>query len=308
MNWLVEPGEVFAAHQDCVYALAPGRDSDTFYSSGADGRIIEWNHGDNEIARLRGEAHQPVYALVHLPEVQILVAGLKDGGMHFLALDEKKVLRSVQVHHKSIFDLIPLTDNRALAVSADGSMSLWNTLNFECMLQAHVCEQNLRAVAVSHTAGLIAFGGSDALVRIYSLDSFRLVKVLEGHTLSVFTLAFSPEGNFLVSAGRDARFRVWNTGNFQLEDIIPAHLYAIHHLAFSPDGALLASGSMDKSIKLWDAHSLKLIKVLDQSKMPMHTSSVNRLLWLRNNLLLSGSDDRKIRSFRILPEADTDSH
>lgn len=299
MELIVHPGEVFAAHVDCVYALAKGSAEDVFYSSGADGRIIAWNQQENEIARLKGEAHQPIYSLAFLPDSGILVAGLKDGGMHFISVDEKKILRSVQVHFRSLFDMVELPGNKVLAVSADGSMSLWNSANFECMLQAHVCEQNLRAVAYSISAGLIAFGGSDALVRVYSLDSFKLIKVLEGHTLSVFSLAFSPEGNYLVSAGRDARFRVWNTSDFQLEDIIPAHLYAIHHIVFSPGGKLLASGSMDKTIKIWDAENLKLLKVIEASKMPAHSSSVNRLLWLNPEILISGSDDRKIRSYRI---------
>lgn len=299
MELSVLPGEVFAAHTDCVYALAGGAARGSFYSSGADGRIIEWNLDNSEFARLKGEAHQPIYSLVFLLSAHILVAGLKDGGMHFIDVREKQVLRSVQVHHRSLFDMVELPGNRVLGVSADGSLSVWNTENFECMLQAHVCEQNLRAVAISLNAGLIAFGGSDALVRVYSLDSFKLIKVLEGHTLSVFSLAFSPEGNFLVSAGRDARFRVWNTRDFQLEDIIPAHLYAIHHLSFSPDGKWLASGSMDKSIKLWDAENLKLLKVIEQSKMPAHTSSVNRLLWSGSDTLISASDDRKIRSHLI---------
>jgi WD40 repeat protein len=300
MEVMVQPGEVFAAHTDCVYALAKGPGSGSFYSSGADGRIIEWAQENPEIARLKGEAHQPIYALTFLEPTGILVAGLKDGGMHFIDVQEKKVLRSVQVHHRSLFDMVELPGQRVLVVSADGSLSLWNSENFECMLQAHVCEQNLRAVAISLKAGLVAFGGSDALVRVYSLDSFKLIKVLEGHTLSVFSLAFSPEGNYLVSAGRDARFRVWNTKEFQLEDIIPAHLYAIHHVVFSPDGKWLASGSMDKSIKIWDAESLKLVKVIEQTKMPAHTSSVNRLLWLDSETLISASDDRKIRSHQIL--------
>jgi WD40 repeat protein len=299
MNLQVHTGEVFAAHQDCVYALARGKGEEVFLSAGADGKIIEWNTQNPEIARLRGNAGQPVYSIVYQAEKDLLATGLRDGGLHFISLEEKTIIRSVQVHARSIFDMIQLPGDQLLAVSADGSITVWNSATFACLLQAHVSDQHLRAVSISPDKSLVAFGGSDALVRIYSLDSFKLIKVLSGHTLSVFSLAFSPEGNYLISAGRDARFRVWNTQDFQLEDVIPAHLYAIHHLAFSPNGKILASASMDKTIKLWDADNLKLLKVIERTKMPAHSSSVNRLLWKSSQILISGSDDRQIRSYEI---------
>jgi WD40 repeat protein len=299
MNLQVQTGEVFAAHQDCVYTLAAGDSEEIFFSAGADGKIIEWNIANPEIARLKGNAGQPIYSVVYNKNKDILAAGLRDGGLHFISLKEQALIKSVQVHARSIFDMITLPEDQFMVVSADGSITVWNAANFTCMLQAHVSEQHLRAVSISRDRKLVAFGGSDTLIRVYSLDSFKLIKVLSGHTLSVFSLAFSPEGNYLISAGRDARLRVWNTIDFQLEDVIPAHMYAIHHLAFSPNGKILASASMDKTIKLWDAENLKLLKVIERSKMPAHSSSVNRLLWASDQQLISGSDDRQIRNYKI---------
>ena len=38
----IQQGEVFAAHQDCVYALCQGPEDHQFISAGADGHIIIW--------------------------------------------------------------------------------------------------------------------------------------------------------------------------------------------------------------------------------------------------------------------------
>jgi WD40 repeat protein len=74
----------------------------------------------------------------------------------------------------------------------------------------------------------------------------------------------------------------------------------VNHLSLSPNKKLLASASRDKTIKIWDAESLELLKVLDRTKYPTsHTHSVNRLLWLNDDTLISTGDDRKVICWKI---------
>jgi WD40 repeat protein len=184
--------------------------------------------------------------------------------------------------------------------SEDGSFSLWDTASLLCQTTAQVSRASLRAIALHPGGETMALAGSDHHIRIYSLDKLELLHSWPAHTHSVFCLAYSPDGELLLSGGRDAHLRSWDARNgYSPVQAVPAHLFAIHHMAFSPDGMHLATASMDKTIKLWDPYSLTLLKVIDRPRNGCHLTGVNRLLWLPGGELLSCSDDRVIMQWAV---------
>ena len=86
---------------------------------------------------------------------------------------------------------------------------------------------------------MLASGGSDTLVRLWDVDSERVLSVLRGHTDSVDTVAFSGDGALLVSGGRDRHIQVWDIDS---DDLISSFLVkegAIRELAFVTDDVKL---------------------------------------------------------------------
>ena len=80
--------------------------------------------------------------------------------------------------------------------------------------------------------------------------------------LTVYAVAFSPDGHLLASGLEDARTQLWDaTTGQQLRTLHPAATFwsemtgPVHGVAFSPDGRLLASASGDETVRLWDPAS-----------------------------------------------------
>ncbi|MEX2379534.1 MAG: WD40 repeat domain-containing protein, partial [Vicingaceae bacterium] len=78
-----------------------------------------------------------------------------------------------------------------------------------------------------------------------------------------------------------------------------AHYWAIYDIAFSPNGKLFATASRDKTVKIWDAESTKVLKRFEGHKDQAHSHSVNKLLWLNQNQLLSTGDDGSVKLWSI---------
>lgn len=72
---------------------------------------------------------------------------------------------------------------------------------------------------------------------------------------SVYTVAFSPDGQLLASGGDDNAVILWNVSNRSDIRTLIGHDDWVKSVAFSPDGQLLASVAMDGSLKLWDVPS-----------------------------------------------------
>ena len=71
-------------------------------------------------------------------------------------------------------------------------------------------------------------------------------------------LAFSPDGNLILSGGSDFKVKLSDSETGSLLRTFEGHTGAVTSVAFSADGHRVLSGSADGTIKLWDAQSGRL--------------------------------------------------
>lgn len=90
----------------------------------------------------------------------------------------------------------------------------------------------------------------------------HLRQLLFGHSDSVGSVAFSPDGKILTSASFDGTITLWDVATRQKLGSLKGHTNWVQSLAFSRDGETLASGSADGSIILWDTATHQLIQRL----------------------------------------------
>src|SRR6266850_546238 len=115
------------------------------------------------------------------------------------------------------------------------------------------------------------------------------------HRDLVHSLAFSPDGNVLVSGGyREAKLwrRPKDVQKFNLSSIARQAVLAV---AVSPDGKWLATGGDDGSIRLWNPATGKSVR-----KLSGHKRAVNGLNFSPDSSkLVSGSVDKTIRVWDV---------
>jgi WD40 repeat protein len=109
------------------------------------------------------------------------------------------------------------------------------------------------------------------------------------HNSCVVSVAFSPDGRYIVSGSYDATARVWDAGTGK-ETARMIHDGDIYSVAFSLDGEYVVSGSADNTARVWEATTGKEIARM------MHDDDVSSVAFsLGGKYVVSGSYDGTAR-------------
>jgi centriolar protein POC1 len=286
----------YTGHKQPIYSLSPSYRAGHFLSCGSEGIVAEWAI-DQEEGKAIVTAPSAVFSICVIPERKMVLLGLQTGDVVFADLEHGEVLRRVQLHKKSVFDLLPFPDGQhVLASSEDGAISVWNLDRLDHIHYQRISTKSVRTLTIDAENTRFFAGSSDNSIRCFDLGLNLKFEWL-AHTLSVFRLLLGKDGS-LYSTGRDAHINHWDVRSSSPACLqsVPAHNYAVNDLVHDENGRIY-SGSMDKTIKVWTP-DLELQKVVSFDKHQNHWNGVNRLLWLEGGLI-SCSDDRKIMRWAI---------
>jgi WD40 repeat protein len=108
--------------------------------------------------------------------------------------------------------------------------------------------------------------GSDLSMRLWDLGTGEEIRRFEGHTHTVFDLAFRPDGRSAVTGSWDDTLILWDleTGDIlqrmEWTGEIEWALEDVDHVAISPDGRRVLANSGQNIINLWDLETGQLIR------------------------------------------------
>ena len=152
---------------------------------------------------------------------------------------------------------------------------------------------DVTALDLSHDGGYVAGGSYNGVLRLWSVETGRLLAERRGHGGQyVSVVRIAPRGDRLVSGGSDQVIHLWSSGLTGEPLILHGHNAHVVDLRFSPDGSDLASVDSAGEIRLWD-----LDKNLSEPRVLRgHRSYVNPVRGTGDGrLIASGGWDGTVR-------------
>jgi eukaryotic-like serine/threonine-protein kinase len=269
--WDLSTGKQIRAlegHKQSVRTVALSRDGSLALSSGPDG-VRLW---DVEKGESRRNLDRPtVGALAFSPDGRRALLGDASGAVVLWDLETGKEASSFTGHKGSVNSVAFSPDGlRALSGGDDQSMRLWDATTGKELACFRGHTARVSSVAFSPD-GLSAVSGSDdKTARLWSLpetvspaekanpeEKDAEIRRFEGHTETVFALAFTAYGKTLASAGKDNAVRLWDAATGKERAILEGHTGTVFAVAFSKDGTLLASSDIWGTVILWDVKGAK---------------------------------------------------
>ncbi|MCA9981416.1 MAG: WD40 repeat domain-containing protein, partial [Anaerolineales bacterium] len=275
------------AHQDRVFTtdfwpentavVTPSKSISLAVSGGYDNQIIFWDLGKKRPLYVFENAHSSWVRRVRFNETGTLLAsGGYDNRLRIwnttnLPNRRPTLVANLSGHTDAINGLVfvpqanPTAGEFVISGGRDGVVIVWDVTNPQQPIRRATLQNGptdkVYDLAVSPNGRLLAVAGADSVIYLYDITnpgfpSSSPVRVLDGHTTEVNSIAFSPDGTLLASGDDAGRIILWRVATGENLGTLAGHANWILSLDFHPEGQILASASRDNTILLWDVPTL----------------------------------------------------
>ena len=126
----------------------------------------------------------------------------------------------------------------------------------------------------SHPDGLLVLAASDPFnaVHLWNIATSEEVLRLEAHSLTITSVACSPDDRYILTGSLDRTARLWDRKSgikirsFESDSEVDS-------VAFSPDGRFVVTGHEYKTARLWDLTSGKEIRPFEGHTAPIYSAA-----------------------------------
>jgi small GTP-binding protein len=156
----------------------------------------------------------------------------------------------------------------------------------------------IHAYAFSLDGKLALTASSENVLRKWDVGTGRCLRVLEGHTSTVYGVVWSADQRRALSAGSDKTVRLWDVETGRCLQVLEGHTSTVFGVVWSADQRRAISGGGDKTVRVWDVESGHCISVLEG-----HTDAVQGLaLSADQHRALSGDHGGHVRLWDLRTE------
>ncbi|OLY85114.1 Transcriptional repressor rco-1 [Smittium mucronatum] len=281
--WDVESGQIISVlidksvpkNEDLYIRAVCFSPDDKYLVTGAeDNNIRVWDVQKKTIKHILKGHEQDIYSLDFSPDGKTILSGSGDKTVRLwdLELGEK-------VHIFSIDDMGPKDagvtsvafspDGRLVAAaSLDKMIRIWDAHTGQFLERVDGHKDSVYAVAFSPDGRFLLSGSLDKSLKIWQLNSFPgpsgrpqsrsiCMTTLNGHKDFVLSVAYSPDGNWIVSGSKDRCVQFWDPRNAQTQLMLQGHKNSIISVALSPKKPLFSTGSGDCRARIWSYESIQ---------------------------------------------------
>ncbi|KAL2760510.1 hypothetical protein ACRALDRAFT_1025529 [Sodiomyces alcalophilus JCM 7366] len=230
------------------------------------GQLLVWEW-QSESYILKQQGHfDSMNSLVYSPDGQRIVTVADDGKIKVWDVESGFCIVTFTEHTSGVTACeFAKKGNVLFTSSLDGSVRAWDLIRYRNFRTFTAPTRlSFSCMAVDPSGEVVAAGSLDSFdIHIWSVQTGQLLDQLSGHEGPVSALAFTPNGDSLISGSWDRTARIWSIFN-RTQTSEPLQLQAdILDIAVRPDSLQLAVSTLDGQLTFWNITDAEQVSGLD---------------------------------------------
>ena len=260
--------ELLGYHEHLVNRISVNKSGTKAASSSSDYTIYIWDLKKRRLERvLRGHSDDVEDFVFVSDSVGVSVS--RDWRIIVWNLDTGGIMRIIDGHEKDVLSID--YHNRELFTSGDDmTLRAWDLESGEQHKMWGPFDTETDTCAIDRIHNRAALGCDDGHVRVFDIESGKLVGEIEAHSSGIKKVAVSPANGDILSAAYDQKILVWDAQSLENKCSLE-HRPALWERSFnwSPDGRRVLAGTFDGTVLVWDAATGKCLdEIGTQDKEP----------------------------------------
>ncbi len=301
---------LLTGHGGRVFSVSFSPDGNTLASGANDNTIKLWDVATRQnIATLKGHS-SGITSVSFSPDGSTLASGSWDDTIKLWDVATRRNIATLEGHSGLVESVSFSPDGSTLASgSYDGIVLLWDVATRQNIATPEGHSGSVHSVSFSPDGSTLASGsgegegggsGRPGTVKLWDVATRQNIATLEGHSGSVESVSFSPDGSTLASGSWDDTIKLWDVATRRNIATLEGHSGLVHSVSFSPDGRTLASGSWNGIVLLWDVATRNVATRQNITTFEGHSGSVHSVSFSPDgSTLASGSGDNTVKLWDV---------
>ncbi|KAK7281987.1 hypothetical protein RIF29_10418 [Crotalaria pallida] len=267
------------AHEGGCASILFEHNSSKLITGGQDRSVKLW---DTNTGSLSSNLHGCLGSVLDLAithDNQSVIAASSSNNLYVWDLNSGRVHHTLTGHTDKVctVDVSKVSSRHVVSAAYDRTIKVWDLAKGYCT-NTLIFPSNCNALCFSMDGQTIFSGHVDGNLRLWDIQTGKLLSAVVAHSLAVTSISVSRNGNVVLTSGRDNLHNLYDVRSLEVTGTLRAAGNRVasnwSRSCISPDDNHVAAGSADGSVYIWSISKADTVCNLKE-----HTSSILSCMW-----------------------------
>ncbi|QHO20022.1 hypothetical protein HN51_062533 [Arachis hypogaea] len=282
------------AHEGGCAAILFEYNSSRLITGGQDRSVKVWDTNTGTVSSNLHGCLGSVLDLTITHDNRSVIAASSSNNLYVWDLNSGRVRHTLTGHTEKVcaVDVSKVSSRHVVSAAYDRTIKVWDLMKGYCT-NTIIFHSNCNALSFSMDGQTIFSGHVDGNLRLWDIQTGKLLSEVAAHSLAVTSISLSRNGNVVLTSGRDNLHNLFDVRSLEVCGTLRASGNRVasnwSRSCISPDDNHVAAGSADGSVYIWSISKGDIVSTLKE-----HSSSVLCCRWSGMGKPLASADKNGI--------------